>query len=453
MTNRYEILDILSQDGSGVSFHATDRETGREVVLRRFFPFGPDGGGLEDEEKKAYEAGVKRLQGISHPALRTVIDGGSDPVDGMPFLVTEWLEGEMLSQRLHDGSLSSESVRTLADLALETSQVLSEIFGEDAIWVETDPRTIIISDEDPDRPITFWICPIRWLGDSSARSNLKPLLEMVEELMGWRGQMISRNSGGGLGAWVKTLRDEPNVWNLAQARAALHEPATIVEASAAQGAAAPAMNPPPPQQVVFVNRPVVWPWVLASLLALSVAGILGWKHFTPPAGTAPVVAENPPPAQAPAAAPAEPESSSSDQEVDAGSKAPAVASTPAPSAKPAPAAESAVEAMNRRAAEMAAKAEANALITLGEKATVEGTIAAIETSRTGKTKYIRFTTTEGNQTLWAMFRLSDWEDFDLSTLDGLAGRHARFSGRWTSENSPRKFLLRMTAPRQLEVLD
>lgn len=461
VTNRYEILDILSQDGSGVSFQATDRESGNEVVLRRFFPFGPDGGGLEEEERIAYEVGVKRLQEITHPALRTVIDGGTDPVDGMPFLVTEWVEGEMLSLRLNDGPLSSESVRTLADLALETSQILSDAFGEEAIWVETDPTTVIISEENPERPITFWICPIRWLGDPSARSDLKPLLEMVEDLSGWRGQMISRSSGAGLGAWVKTLRDEPNIWTLAQAKAALHEPATIVEASAAQAAAAPA--PAPRQQVVFVNRPVIWPWVLASLLVLSAAGILGWKHFNPPATTPPIAATTPPSeAQAPTPTSATPETNPAVDPTPAAlaatpaalaatpePKPPAPAPKPAASSKP----ESAVEAMNRRAAEMAAEAEDNILTTPGEKSTIVGTVIHTESSNSKQSYYFRVKTDKGQQLLWVMFRASDWEDFDVKTLSEFHGKHARFTGRWAPESSGRQLVLRMTATRQFEVLD
>jgi hypothetical protein len=435
VTNRYEILDILSQDRRGVTFKAEDRETGKEVVLRRFFPFGPDGGGLEEEERIAYEIGVKRLQEVSHPALRSVLDGGTDPVDGMPFLVTEWLEGEMLSERIKEGPLSPESVRALADLALETSQILSEAFGEEAIWVETDPTTVIVSDHDPARQVTFWISPLRWLGDPSARSDLNPLLEMVEALCGWKGQMISRSSGAGLGAWVKTLRDEPDTWTLAQAKDALHEPATIVEASAAQATS----EPRPLQQVVFVNQPVIWPWVLASLLALGAAGIVGWRHFNPPQVPPPIVETE---AVAP---PVEPEIKTSSKPV------------PEPTPKPAPASpskpETQLEAMNRRAEEMASQAEASVIVTSGEKTTIVGTITHAESSKSGKSHYLQIKADKGGQIYWAMFRAADWDSFDVETLDDLKGKHARISGRWSPESSYRRIVLRMSTPQQLELLD
>ena len=90
---RYEIQEMLSQDAQGVVFLAVDRESGADVVLRRFFPFGPGGKGLMGEEREAYTAAVERLKGLAHPAMRTILEGGCDPVDGMPYLVTEWVEG------------------------------------------------------------------------------------------------------------------------------------------------------------------------------------------------------------------------------------------------------------------------------------------------------------------------------------------------------------------------
>jgi len=56
VAGRYEILDILAQDKSGIVFHAEERESGRSVVLRRFFPYGPEGGGLQEAERAAYMA-------------------------------------------------------------------------------------------------------------------------------------------------------------------------------------------------------------------------------------------------------------------------------------------------------------------------------------------------------------------------------------------------------------
>src|SRR5690606_14942195 len=61
VTRRYEIQEIIGQDSNGVVFHAVERSSGRDVVLRRFFPFGASGGGLDRAEQEAYAAAVENL--------------------------------------------------------------------------------------------------------------------------------------------------------------------------------------------------------------------------------------------------------------------------------------------------------------------------------------------------------------------------------------------------------
>ncbi|MEM9235563.1 MAG: hypothetical protein AAGB14_02215 [Verrucomicrobiota bacterium] len=439
MTRRYEILDILSQDHTGVAFHAHDRETDREVVVRRFFPFGPDGGGLAQEESSAYEIGVRRLREVSHPSLRSVVDGGVDPDDHIPFLVTEWVEGEALALRLADGPVSPESVRNLADIALETSLALSEIFGEEAIWVDTDPASVVISQDNPERPVTFWISPLRWLSSESIRSDLKPLLDMVEKVSGWNGQVISRNSGNGLGAWVQTLRDQPDAWSLAQAREALHEPATLVEEMAA---AAPQTEPhstPAPQPYVIASRPVVWPWILAASLAFGAAGILAWRHFNPPEVTPPIVVEAG-------------ESATSNDEPSAAPVKEVVKVTDVATRTPT-AEEDRIARINQLARDMAEEAEGAPVITLGETATKYGKIIRTEASRSGKTHYFQFEETNTRHRLWASFRTADWTDFDPETLPEMVGKEARFVGEWKAERSDRKSVLQMSSESQFMLLD
>src|SRR5690606_38183177 len=101
-------------------------------------------------------------------------------VDGMPFIVTEWLEGRPLSERLLERPLSPPSAKALIDLALETCQILSETFQEESVWIETDPESIVLGESEQERQVTFWISPLRWLGEANTRGGLRPILEMAE---------------------------------------------------------------------------------------------------------------------------------------------------------------------------------------------------------------------------------------------------------------------------------
>src|SRR5690606_34611751 len=156
VTRRYEIQEIIGQDSNGVVFHAVERSSGRDVVLRRFFPFGASGGGLDRAEQEAYAAAVENLKSLEDPALRKVLDGRCHPVDGMPFLVTEWVEGERLSRRLEQRPLSAASTRALLGHAIGASRLLARVLGKDGVWVETAPEAVILSEGEGGRGVTFW---------------------------------------------------------------------------------------------------------------------------------------------------------------------------------------------------------------------------------------------------------------------------------------------------------
>lgn len=180
MIRRFQIEDLLAQDEHGVVFRAEDTETGRQVAVRRIFPFGVAGQGLNEEQKAAYEIAIQRFSKVHHAGLRSVVGGGCDPVDGMPFLATEWVDGPTLARALADRPVAAASVVALMDRVLEVSEALSETFAEDAVWVETSPSAIVISTEDAERGFTFWISPLRWLNETEGRNGLMSVVKLYK---------------------------------------------------------------------------------------------------------------------------------------------------------------------------------------------------------------------------------------------------------------------------------
>ncbi len=265
---------MLAQDASGVVFLALDTETGRSVAVRRFFPFGPNGGGLSEEEQADYHVAVENLAGISHPAMRSIIAGGCDPVDGMPFIATEWVEGEPLRNFLERAPLAAAEATRLLTLAIEVSWQISQVLGTEAVWIETDVQTIIVGAEGDGRDITFWISPLKWLGKSDGERGLKSLASLTEDVMGWRGKMIHDHDGGGLGGWLKWLRQAPPQTGLHQAWEKL--------AAAAQGTAPPPPRPlarPPVRAGTPVRKkaPSKIPFLIGSILVLTAISLGGWR--------------------------------------------------------------------------------------------------------------------------------------------------------------------------------
>ena len=309
MAGRFHIEELVAQDSSGVVFRALDTQTNRPAAVLRFFPFGPSGGGLRDDEQTAYGTGIGLLAGIRHPALRSVIGGGCDPGDGMPYLATEWIEGTPLQSFIAHGPLAPAETAALVTQALEVCELLSQALAEEAVWVETDPRTIIVGAEGSGRGVTFSFSPLKWLAKNDRQRGLESIVNLTECLMGWTGNPAADPADGGLGGWLKWLRGAARTSTLRDAREMLAAIGTAPPVPAIK-MARPATRPPAAARKKL--RPKA-PVMIAANLALLAVGLGGWLmvrgHSTAPGPEIPTTAVLPPPARvetASAAVPANP---------------------------------------------------------------------------------------------------------------------------------------------------
>lgn len=225
---RFEIQDIASQNYDGVTFRALDHSTNQIVSLRRFFPFGQDeegGEGLDPQEGKAFASACQKLARVEHPALRKTIFGDTDPVDGMPFLVTEWIDGEPLAEVLGNNAMDPGLIIGLVREALDVCITLSKALGNEAVWIDTKLEAIIVSNPEENPTFSFRICPFKWLGTQSHEKDLTGMISLVETLMGWKSKLVSDQAGLGLGGWLKYLRQNPQM-GLQDALGSLPDPSS-----------------------------------------------------------------------------------------------------------------------------------------------------------------------------------------------------------------------------------
>ncbi|RYD53710.1 MAG: hypothetical protein EOP83_23025, partial [Verrucomicrobiaceae bacterium] len=228
VTQRYEIEEMMSQDAHGVAFRARDREEKRDVVLRRFFPNGRDGGGLQPEEQQPFLEAVEKLKVLRLKELRKTFDGGCDPIDGIPFLVTDWVEGDTLGSFTKGNPLEPASVKDIVEVALKASEQISQVLGHEMLWVGCNEDSLIIPESG--RGITFWVEPLSSLNTR----GLLPLAELAERLLGWKDKPAQHDSAGdGLAGWIRQIRGNPKGWTLAQALTALHKPVSAATPPAA----------------------------------------------------------------------------------------------------------------------------------------------------------------------------------------------------------------------------
>lgn len=266
---RFHIEDLLVQDRSGVVFRALDRETGRIVALRRFLPFGPNGGGLQPDEQTAYSIAVERLSKLSHPALRGVLCGGCDPIDHIPFIVTEWVEGPPLSAFVDRAKLTPDEAAHLVSQALEVSELLSEVLAEEAVWIETDLDSIIVGAEGSGRGITFWISPLKWLTHQNGERGMEDIVTLTEEVMGWSKKRLTAGPAAGLAQWLNWLRASCRTCSLHETRVRLAEAAHKQPPTSSKELVRNAKQAAQPKPRKKFGAPV---WLAASVVLLLCGG-------------------------------------------------------------------------------------------------------------------------------------------------------------------------------------
>lgn len=110
---RYELLERIGEGAFGFVYRARDPKLDRIVALKiprsqRF---------LMPEESERFLREARNAAQLDHPGIVRVFDTGK--YEGSPYIVSEYVDGQTLAQRLQDGAFSSrEAASTVLQIAL-----------------------------------------------------------------------------------------------------------------------------------------------------------------------------------------------------------------------------------------------------------------------------------------------------------------------------------------------
>ena len=131
----YEIVSPLGAGGMGEVYRARDPRLGREIAIKVLpSSLSTDAGRLRRFEQEARSASA-----LNHTNILVVYDVGTD--NGVPYLVTELLEGETLRERLRDGALP---VRKGSELAEQIAQGLAAAHERGIVHRDLKPDNIFL---------------------------------------------------------------------------------------------------------------------------------------------------------------------------------------------------------------------------------------------------------------------------------------------------------------------
>src|SRR5947207_13830666 len=93
LRGRYNILRVLGHGGMGVVYLARDTKLGREVAIKALLPETRAALGTERFDRE-----VQLVSRLSHPHIVPLFL--ADEVDGIPFLVWEYIDGHSVANGL-----------------------------------------------------------------------------------------------------------------------------------------------------------------------------------------------------------------------------------------------------------------------------------------------------------------------------------------------------------------
>jgi eukaryotic-like serine/threonine-protein kinase len=147
----YELSGPLGTGGMGEVYRARDPRLKREVAVK-ILPaaFSSDPQRLRRFEQEAHAAAA-----LNHPNILAVHDIGTQ--NGMPYIVSELLEGETLRDRLRGGPLP---VKRAIDYALQIARGLAAAHGKGIVHRDLKPENIFITEDGRVKILDFGLAKL-----------------------------------------------------------------------------------------------------------------------------------------------------------------------------------------------------------------------------------------------------------------------------------------------------
>jgi serine/threonine protein kinase/Tol biopolymer transport system component len=142
----YEIVSPLGAGGMGEVYLARDTRLNRTVAIKVL----PESVAADPDRLVRFEQEARVLSTLNHPNLLAIFDVGAE--GSTHFLVSEFLEGRTLRERMNAGSLSQ---RKIADYALQLANGLAAAHDKGIVHRDLKPENIFVTSDERVKILDF----------------------------------------------------------------------------------------------------------------------------------------------------------------------------------------------------------------------------------------------------------------------------------------------------------
>jgi serine/threonine protein kinase len=132
----FEFEGLIARGTAGPVYKARQRSLDRDVAIR----FMPQQEGTDPAYRSSFEAGVKAMASLTHPSLIRVFDTGD--VDGLPYIVMEYVPGKSLHHSAHGKAVES---RQAVQIIIAACQGLAHAHGNGIFHRALKPADILLT--------------------------------------------------------------------------------------------------------------------------------------------------------------------------------------------------------------------------------------------------------------------------------------------------------------------
>src|ERR1700756_5355598 len=147
----YRIIEQIGAGGMGIVYRAHDEQLDRDVAIKVL----PVGTLADDVARKRFRKEALALAKLNHPNIATIFEFSSQ--NSTDYLVTEYISGQTLDERLDAGALSEKEV---VGLGIQLTQGLSAAHEHGIVHRDLKPANLRLTSDERLKILDFGLAQL-----------------------------------------------------------------------------------------------------------------------------------------------------------------------------------------------------------------------------------------------------------------------------------------------------
>ena len=148
----YEVQSPAGAGGMGEVYQARDTRLGRDVAVKVL----PASFAADEDRLRRFELEARTVAALNHPNIVGLFDIGTH--EGAPYIVSEWLEGQTIRERLKDGAIPP---RKAVELLVQIADGLAAAHEKGVVHRDLKPENVFITRDLRVKILDFGLAKLR----------------------------------------------------------------------------------------------------------------------------------------------------------------------------------------------------------------------------------------------------------------------------------------------------